>query len=177
MRTFEIDLNIAKESDLYNPLDPTGRTISSDIMGYIDEQLEDRELGESLTLSIICPEPVDEQRLHDAMVLTEERIGRRLRKEKRALQVNSLRLVLIGVVFILIGILGKDTLHVVMSSIIGTIGSFSIWEAANAWLQQIPRIRKEQRILRAISDHPDVRVTAAEACVLPWAMQGQQNPR
>ena len=45
MRTFEIDLNIAKESDLYNPLDPTGRTISSDIMGYIDEQLEDRELG------------------------------------------------------------------------------------------------------------------------------------
>ena len=177
MSIFEIDLNIERESDLYNPLDPTGMTISSDIAQYIEDQLDDREVGESLTLSVFCPEPVDEKRLHDAMVHMEEKIGRRLHKEKRALQANSLRLVLIGVAFILIGILGKDVLNVVLSSIVGTIGSFSIWEAANAWLQQIPRIRKEQRILRAISDHPDVRVSAAEACVLPWAMQGQQTSR
>lgn len=167
MRTFEISLNIERESDLYNPLDPMGQTLSSDITDYINEQLEGRELGESLTLSINCPEPVNARRLHDAMEHFEDKMRRRLEKETRWHRWNSLRLIAIGLVFIIAGILLSNSTHPILITIVETVGSFSIWEAANTWLQHLPRLRVERRILKAISNHTDIRVKTVEACPVP----------
>ena len=58
---------------------------------------------------------------------------------------------IIGAIFIVIGIAFAPKMNEVAAAIISTIGSFSVWEASAQWIEALPALRKKDRILGMLS--------------------------
>lgn len=71
------------------------------------------------------------------------------------------RLLGIGVLFIVLGILIAGQVNSVMAAIISTIGSFSVWEASAVWIETLPSLRKKERLLRRLAE-AEIRYTRSE---------------
>lgn len=63
----------------------------------------------------------------------------------------GVRLLLIGVLFIIIGILSGNHMPAIASAIISTIGSFAVWEASAIWIETLPVLRKRERVLNMLA--------------------------
>lgn len=142
---FEIRVKIDREEDLYCGFDEAGLTLSDDVLEYITKSLEGRRRGEKLRLSFVSGLDLDEGRLERAIGLYMQSVERSVERLKRSSWLNSLRLLAIGVVFIVLGLVFTDRMGAVAAAIVSTIGSFSVWEAANVWIQEFPAIRAKER--------------------------------
>ena len=142
---FEIKIRIDREEDLYCGFDETGLTLSDDVLSYIIRALEGRSKGERLRLRFISALDLDESRLERAIGQYMEYVTRTVKRQKRSSWLNSLRLLAIGVVFIVLGLAFENRMGAVVAAIVSTIGSFSVWEAANVWIQKFPAIRANER--------------------------------
>ena len=65
---------------------------------------------------------------------------------------NSIRLLIIGILFIVIGISSSNHVNPVIAAIVSTIGSFSVWEASAEWIETLPALRKKEKVLKRIAD-------------------------
>lgn len=142
---FEIRVKIDREEDLYCGFDETGLTLSDDVLTYITQALRERHKIEKLRLSFVSNLDLDEGRLEKAIGQYMESVGRNVKREKRSSWLNSLRLLTIGVIFVILGLVFENHMGAVAAAIISTIGSFSVWEAANVWIQEFPLIREKER--------------------------------
>ena len=142
---FEIRVKIDREEDLYCGFDEAGLTLSDDVLEYITKSLEDRRRGEKLRLNFVSGLDLDEDRLERAIGLYMQSVERSVKRLRRSSWLNSLRLLAIGVVFIVLGLVFTDRMGAVAAAIVSTIGSFSVWEAANVWIQEFPAIRAKER--------------------------------
>ena len=142
---FEIRVKIDREEDLYCGFDETGLTLNDDVLVYITNALEDRRAGEKLRLCFVSALDLDEDRLERAIGRYMQGIERSVKRLKRRSWLNSLRLLAIGVIFIILGLVFTDKMGAVAAAIVSTIGSFSVWEAANVWIQEFPAIRAKER--------------------------------
>ena len=75
-----------------------------------------------------------------------EKLSRRTHREIVRRNLNAVRLLLIGVLFIIIGILSGNHMPAIASAIISTIGSFAVWEASAIWIETMPVLRKRERV-------------------------------
>ena len=142
---FEIRVKIDREEDLYCGFDEAGLTLNDDVLVYITKALEGRSKGERLRLCFVSGLDLDEDRLERAIGQYMRSVERSVKKLKRSSWLNSLRLLAIGVIFIVLGIVFTDRMGAVAAAIVSTIGSFSVWEAANVWIQEFPAIRARER--------------------------------
>ena len=144
-RNFDINLQVGNENDLYNSLDPGGLTLSSDIYDYIEDCYDEKHLMESPQIVIHTCNTIDRKRLEEALaawIEVEEK------KNKRAItrnMVKMIRLLLIGLLFVIFGILWSNRFDAVGTEIISIIGSFSIWEATAILLEEYPELRLRKR--------------------------------
>lgn len=142
---FEIRVKIDREEDLYCGFDETGLTLSDDMLVYITKTLEGLRRGERLRLCFVSALDLDEGRLEEAIAQYMRSVERSVKRLKRSSWLNSLRLLAIGVIFIVLGLVFESKMGAVLAAIVSTIGSFSVWEAANVWIQEFPAIRVKER--------------------------------
>ncbi len=148
---FEITVRIDREEDLYCSFDDEGLTLNDDLIGYIVKALEGLDAKEQVRLKFVSRLDIDENRLERALRKHNDSVGQSVRREKKGNLFNSLRLLFIGVAFIVIGIAFEGRVGPVAAAIISTIGSFSVWEAANVWIQKFHAIRTKQKALNFLS--------------------------
>ena len=142
---FEVRVKIDREEDLYCGCDEAGLTLNEDVLAYITKALEGRRRGDKLRLCFVSALDLDERRLEKAIERYMQSVERSVKRLKRSSWLNSLRLLAIGVIFIVLGLVFTDRMGAVAAAIVSTIGSFSVWEAANVWIQQFPAIRARER--------------------------------
>lgn len=92
------------------------------------------------------------ERLRKAFLLYIEKSSRRNRREKIKYRINAVRLLVIGIVFILAGLLLSSRVNEVVAAIISTIGSFSVWEASAIWIEKLPVLKKRERLLQMFAE-------------------------
>ena len=143
MNPCEIRLRIREESDLYNPFDESGETLSGDVTDYIVEQLSEIDIGQKPVLIIKSDDPVDAERLKRALQKYLAVRDALTKKQRKINMIRQLRLFVIGFVFVMAAIIMNGRVHPVLEEIISIVGSFSIWEAANIWIVENPKIRLE----------------------------------
>ena len=142
---FEVRIKIDREEDLYCGFDEKGLTLSEDVLAYMTKALEGRRRGEKLRLCFASALDLDEGRLEKAIGQYMESVGKSVKRHKRSSWLNSLRLLAIGVIFVVLGLVFENKMGAVAAAIVSTIGSFSVWEAANVWIQEFPLIRAKER--------------------------------
>lgn len=150
MSKFIIPIQVKDEQELYSRLDPSGLSFSSELTDYLSDCIEDRRLGEGVYIELSAAYPPDMERFKNAYLLYLKKQQERNKKEMAKSRVNALRLLLIGIAFILIGIIFSAFLNEVIAAIISTIGSFSVWEASAVWIETLPELRKRERLLQML---------------------------
>ena len=150
MGKFIIPIQVKNEQELYSRLAPSGLSFSSELTDYLSDSIEDRRLGESVSIELSAAYPPDTERFKNAYLLYLKKQQERNKKEMAKSRVNALRLLLIGIAFILIGIIFSAFLNEVIAAIISTIGSFSVWEASAVWIETLPVLRKRERLLQML---------------------------
>ena len=152
MGEFIIPINIGCEKEIYSEFDPSGLAFSSDLTAYLSDYIEDRKLGEQVCIEVRSKTEPDMERLRKAFLLFADKLSRRNKRETIKSKFRVLRLLLIGILFIVVSILTESLIGQVLAVIISTIGSFSVWEASAVWIETLPELRKRDRILRKMSD-------------------------
>lgn len=145
---FDVNIHINNEDELYNSFDSSGTTLSEDFTSYLIAKLEDRKPGEKLCINVSCPDTVNEKKLITAISAYLSSAGKSINKQRKGNAANSIRLLVIGIAFVVLGLVFSGKIGEVTAAIISTIGSFSIWEAANVWLQELPKIRMQARMIK-----------------------------
>ena len=147
IQTFEVIVHIKHEEDLYNPLDYTGLSLNNDLTDYVLTQMEGKRFGERMTLHIVTDEPIDQERFCNAVNKFTELYDVKLHKAQRLNQYNAIRMLVTGLVFLFAGLMLNASMPPLATTVIESVGSFSIWEAANIWLQEQPKVKAMKRQL------------------------------
>ncbi len=161
MSDFIIPLSIQDEQTLYSSFDPSGLSLSSEITDYLSDYIEERRLGERVCLEVTTDSTFDTERFRKAYLLFMQKQQRRNRREIVSCNLNAVRLLLIGIIFIVIGIVFAPKMKEIIAAIISTIGSFSVWEASAHWIEALPELRKKERVLNLLSE-AEMRVKKGE---------------
>ena len=148
MSEFVVPIRVQEEQDLYAGLDPSGISLGADLTAYLSDLVVDRRIGETVRIEIHSATVLDMERFQKAYLLFIEKLRSRNRREIAKNKANALRLLLIGVAFIVIGIAFATRLNQVLAAIISTIGSFSVWEASAVWIETLPTLRAKDRLLK-----------------------------
>lgn len=152
MSDFIIPIYVRDESELYTAFDPSGLSFSSDLTEYLSDYVEDRKLGEMICVEVRSEARPDMERMKKAFAAFTDKLSRRNRREIMRSRANSIRILIIGILFIVIGISSSNHVNSVIAAIVSTIGSFSVWEASAEWIETLPALRKKEKVLKLIAD-------------------------
>ncbi len=150
---YDITIHVEDEKDLYNSFDSSRETLSDDFVSYIEEQLEGRKIIENVQLILRSDNPIDSNQLEKAMDSFLEARRKALDRDKRIKKWESIRLMVIGCFFVVIGIMFAEKFTSVVAAIVSTIGSFSIWEACNIFIREIPSLRVRKAMLGILENY------------------------
>lgn len=126
-----VQLRIEKESDLYNPYDPSQTRVNEGVYHYLKSYCSPLEASKHVhdTLQIITDSPIDTDRfgrvLHDA-------VGRDIAEFDRQIARNNRRVIwegVIGVLFCALGIMLAAFLDELLLTIISLFGTIAIKDA------------------------------------------------
>ena len=147
MGEFIIPVYIDDEQDIYSRFDPDGLTFGSELIDYLTDYLEDRGFGEKVTLQIHATEKFDAKRFETAYRNFIDKHKGRVEREIKLRTANAIRLMIIGVAFVIIGLVFAKGMNQVLAFIISTTGSFSVWQSAAIWIELLPVLRKKKIII------------------------------
>lgn len=156
MKEHRIDLKIREESELYNPLDPSGFTLSDEVVSYILDKFQDRTIGDKIILHIFTEEEVDEAHAREVFLQWLETEVSRNKRERKRNNIQMARLLIIGAIIIAISIAIQIKVNAVWYTIVSTIGAFSIWEASNIWIIKNPKLKLDKRVIRKVSEEVEI---------------------
>jgi len=152
-----IPICVDDERALYDEFDPENQRLSDAFKGYLEDFIEDRKPGEDVRLALTCSNGFDMERFRRAYRMHIDKLRRRNRRNRVRKTASALRLLGIGVAFVLIGIAFSRSMGEVVAAIVSTIGSFSIWEASAVWIEEMPVIVARERILVMLGEAEIVR--------------------
>lgn len=150
-KDFLLPVCIRSEQELYSEFDPSGQILSSSLRDYLSDYIEDRNVGEDVHIAIHSAQEPDMERFQEAYTSFIDRLIERNRKEANRFKFDSIRLLVIGVIFVAAGILLSGHINQVLAVIISTIGSFSIWEASAVWIKTLPNLRAKKMLLKKLA--------------------------
>ena len=123
-----IQLLIEKESDLYNPYDPSQRRINEGVYHYLKSYCSPLEASKHVhdTLQIITDSPIDADRfqevLHDAVERDIAEFDRQIARNNRRALWESI----VGIVFCALGVMLAAFLDELLLTIISLFGTMAI---------------------------------------------------
>ena len=141
-KDYIVNIYIDNENELYNSFDEYNKSLSEDVYAFILRKLEFSHIRDKKKIVIISKNNVNKEEFIKAYNnYLDEEIELAIKEEKFNFT-KQIWMLGIGIIFILLSIwLSSKEINVVLSEIIATIGSFSIWEAANSWLLERKRIK------------------------------------
>ena len=149
-----IQLLIEKESDLYNPYDPSRISINEGVYHYLKTYCSPLEASKHVqdTLQIVTDSPIDADRfqrvLHDA-------VERDIAEFDRQIARNNRRVVwecIIGVIFCALGIMLTVYLDALLLTIISLFGTMAIKDAITITTTINHDIKNLKKLLNPIRD-------------------------
>ena len=150
-KDFLLPVSIRSEQELYSEFDPSGQVLSSSLRDYLSDYIEDRNIGEDVHLVLSSSEEPDMERFRKAYSSFLDRLIERNRKEANRFKIDSVRLLITGIIFVAAGILLSGLINQVLAVIISTIGSFSIWEASAVWIKTLPNLRAKRLLMKKLA--------------------------
>ena len=158
-----IQLRIKRESDLYNPYDPTGTRINEMVYNYLKSYCTEGEYKNHIkdTLQIVTDEPIDEAKaqkaIQDAARKDQGEFDRQLKKNRR----RALWLYIIGIFLSALGITLSLILNQIVLQLISFFGSMAIIDAVTIQIKVNPDLAYLKKMLIPFTDF-DLEVITAE---------------
>ena len=158
-----IQLRIKRESDLYNPYDPTGTRINDRVYAYLKSYCTEGEYKNHIkdTLQIVTDEPIDEAKaqkaIQDAARKDQGEFDRQLKKNRR----RALWLYIIGIFLSALGITLSLILNQIVLQLISFFGSMAIRDAVTIQIKVNPDLAYLKKMLIPFTDF-DLEVITAE---------------
>jgi hypothetical protein len=150
--TFCIPVKVENENDLYEKFLPSGLSFSSDLTAYLEDCLEDRELGENVSLELQSSQELDMEHFRDAFHVFMEKLIVRNNKEIHLADLKAILFLLMGIVFVAIGVAVANRVDMIVASIISAIGSYAMWGAAATFIETLPTLRVKKKRLEIFAN-------------------------
>ncbi|MBR6444437.1 MAG: hypothetical protein IKS63_03305 [Firmicutes bacterium] len=157
-----IKLKVENESDLYNPFDMEGKTLSDDVKNYIMEKLQLDKSDKGVEIRVFANEEIDRGKLEDALNEWVDQEEGMAQKSYRRNLIQQLFMFIFGLVFIVLSILLESKINVIWSTILSTIGAFSIWESCSIWIVRNPKLKIRRRIIKKLRTNHTVKIMPEE---------------
>ena len=154
---YTIRLHVETEKDLFNPLDPDKNLLCEDVKFYLLDRIQNRSFREDIELHIIAEEPIDTDRLNNALHGWASEELNRIKATRRRNLIMQLWMFCIGAAFITASLLLKPKINTLVFTILSTIGSFAIWEASSIWIVQNPKLNHRKRIIDKINTNMQIK--------------------
>ena len=159
--TYIINLKIKTESDLYSPFDPE-KSLNEDVKTYIIQKTTEKRPNEGVKIRIICPEPVNEQDVKNAISKWIDTSQMEMKRLARKNLVKMIWLFIIGIVLISLSLFLQPKISTLLFTIITTVGTFSIWEGASIWIIQGPDLRIRKKLFEHTINSTEIEFVSAE---------------
>jgi len=147
-QTIPIRLTIREEQELFNPYDDT--LLNEDVLSFLRERIKGTK--GNVSLCICSDSPVNEKRVRDAFAQSLTELKKNMDTERKFNTLNMIRLMVIGIFFILLWLYVSAGTDGVGPEILSIIGSFAVWEATNILIVDNPEIRINKLLLRILEN-------------------------
>ncbi len=152
MREFIIPIYVREEEELYSAFEPSGLTQSSSLTDYLVDYVEDRKPGETVRIDLIANAEINDGRFRESYAGLLRKLQDRNKRDMLKCNIRAARMMIIGILFILVGLVSASQIREIPTVVISTIGSFSVWEASAECIEVLPSLLKKDRILKRMAD-------------------------
>ena len=146
----KIKLLAEDEKELFHSYDPDEESFTDDIKSYLLHCLKKIDADREITLQVISAQPISEERIQKAADNWIKEEKEEIREQNRENMIHQLWMFGIGIVFLSISIILQPKVDLIWYTILSTIGSLSIWEAASVWIVENPKLRKHLKTLEKL---------------------------
>ena len=143
-----IHIRVNEEAEIFNPLDPEEKTLSDEVIAYIDEKIEGRKMYEKVTIEFICDKPLNMEKIEDAFRYYAEDLEEQFNQEYKVCTMQQIYVTVIGVLCISLWLGIRNFYEHVLIEMLSIIGSFAIWEAATIFIEEKPAIQLKRKRLK-----------------------------
>ena len=157
-----VKLQIENESDLYNSFDPDEITFTEEVRSYILRQLDKADVDREISFQVLCSRPVSEEKLKKAVDAWIREAKEDLHEKNRENMIHQLWMFGIGVLFLYLSIVLQEKVSVVWFTVLSTIGSLAIWEAASIWIIENPKSLKEKKNIEKLEKNVKISVISGK---------------
>ena len=149
--TFSIPIKIENEKDLYDKFFPSGLSFSGELTAYLEDYLEDRRIGESVSLELQASQMPDMEHFRNAFQTFAEKLIQRNKRQIRLADGKAILYLLLGIAILTVGIALVGRVDTIAAEIISAAGSFALWSAASTFIETLPTLRVKQKRLDIFS--------------------------
>ena len=146
--TFCIPIKVEDEQDLYDRFLPSGLAFSSELLSYLEDQVVDRKVKEKIRLELFAPQSPDMDHFRNTYQTFIEKLIRRNKREIRLSDLKTILFLVLGLIFVSIGLLLSGKVGPLLAEIISAVGSFAMWSAASVFIETLPTLRHKDKLLK-----------------------------
>ena len=160
-----IKIQIENENDLYNTFDPDEDHFTDDVKSYLLHHLDKADIARKITIRFLCAQKISEERIKRASDSWIKEEKEELKKKNRENMLHQLWMFGIGVAFLALSIVLQPIVNLIWFTILSTIGSLSLWEAASIWIIENPRALKHKKNIEKLEKN--VRISVGSGNEIP----------
>ncbi|MCI6272851.1 MAG: hypothetical protein MR601_07905 [Erysipelotrichaceae bacterium] len=150
-----IVINIENETELLNKWD-SEKSFNEDFKSYIISKTNEISNNEKINLIINSNNFIEQSLVADMFFKWINKEIRNIQNKKVNNTIKQIKLLIIGILFIVISLYIEQTNNIVLFTVISTIGAFAVWEAASIWIIENPELRKNNKILNKINKNLNI---------------------
>ena len=138
----EIKLKIHEEADLFSPLDPDHALLSDDVSAYLVRNYQNlhRQTKESFTVHIFSDEPVNEERVRNAIRRHCETEAENVRHLYKLELRKEICLAILGLMLLSLWFFLSRRFDSVWMEVLSIMGWVAIWEATSIAIMRQPEL-------------------------------------
>jgi len=154
--TFCIPIKVEDETDLYAKFLPSGLSFSGELVDYLADYIEDRKTGEKLSIELHAANEPDIERFRATYSAYNQKMIQRNKRETRNVDIQAIMFLVLGIAFVVIGIVLADKIDRIAAEILAAGGSFALWGAISAFLETLPTLRFKTKLLEKVALKADI---------------------
>lgn len=126
-----INIHVTDEDELYNSFDSTRKTLSDEVINYIEREEELIPIYNKIEVNIETDKNIDLNNFNQAYDEYFEDVISTKNKQMKFNNLKKVWLGIIGMLFIIASITLTNMLNTIITDVLSIIGSFAIWEVAD----------------------------------------------
>ena len=144
-----INLVVEDEKDLYCQFN-NDCELNEDVKEYIERKIKEKSYKEKIVVRIVSDNKVNKANVSKAFHKWMDDTRLQMKRESRSNAFKQMWMFIVGIVFIMLSTLLEAKVHVVVFTVISTIGAFAIWEASSIWIIDNPRIQLTRMVKKKL---------------------------